>query len=148
MLIHKTNTIHVVGHSLVRTIFTIHLRSKPSNDTGCRHCPPWQYLFSASHPRSESDLYRIRFTSSTCFFRVSVVIFDYYDTIFCVQVGNQNFANYVDASGISFTRVNNRKDPFPILPGTSLGYVHPSNEIHISENTFWESCPGMKLVHS
>jgi len=58
------------------------------------------------------------------------------------RVGNQAFANYVDSTIGSFTRITNLKDPVPIVPGRFLGYYHPSNEAHISENGDWESCPG------
>lgn len=75
------------------------------------------------------------------------------------QVGNQAFADYVD-SHISFTHINNKKDPVPIVPGKPvynysrdvfiymtpsgrfLGYHHPSGEIHIAESNKWLSCPG------
>ncbi|KAK2462711.1 hypothetical protein APHAL10511_005229 [Amanita phalloides] len=57
------------------------------------------------------------------------------------RVGNQAFANYVDAH-VGLTHINNMKDPVPIVPGRLLGYHHPSGEIHISENGSWESCPG------
>jgi len=58
------------------------------------------------------------------------------------RVGNQNFANYVDGNLGSFTRITNMKDPVPIVPGRFLGYHHPSNEVHISENGNWDVCPG------
>ncbi|KAF8347909.1 lipase class 3 family protein [Amanita rubescens] len=57
------------------------------------------------------------------------------------QVGNQAFANYVDAN-LHLTHINNMKDPIPIVPGKFVGYVHPSGEVHITEKGPWESCPG------
>jgi len=57
------------------------------------------------------------------------------------RVGNQAFANYVDAN-VKLTHINNLIDPIPICPGRFLGYVHPSGEIHISENGNWYACPG------
>jgi predicted lipase len=60
------------------------------------------------------------------------------------RVGNQAFADYVDAlqSG-GLTRVNNKRDPIPILPGRFLGFVHPSGEVHIQdESGEWVTCPG------
>jgi len=57
------------------------------------------------------------------------------------RVGNQAFANYVDAH-LSLTHINNKEDIVPIVPGRFLGYVHPSGEVHIMDNNQWVSCPG------
>jgi len=58
------------------------------------------------------------------------------------RVGNQAFANYVDAN-LNVTHITNLKDPVPIIPGILLGYHHPSGEVHITETSLaWESCPG------
>ncbi|KAJ7780286.1 lipase [Mycena maculata] len=57
------------------------------------------------------------------------------------RVGNQAFANYVDAH-LSLTHINNRKDVVPIIPGMDLDYHHPSGEVHIQESGEWDSCPG------
>ncbi|KAJ3494733.1 hypothetical protein NLJ89_g10743 [Agrocybe chaxingu] len=57
------------------------------------------------------------------------------------RVGNQAFADYVDAH-LSLTHINNRKDIVPIVPGRFLGYRHPSGEVHIMNNGQWVSCPG------
>lgn len=57
------------------------------------------------------------------------------------RVGNQAFANYVDAH-LSLTHINNKKDLVPIVPGRFLGYHHPSGEVHITESGSWVSCPG------
>jgi len=57
------------------------------------------------------------------------------------RVGNQAFANYVDAH-VSLTHINNKEDPIPIVPGEFLDYVHPSGEVHIMDNNQWVSCPG------
>ena len=59
-----------------------------------------------------------------------------------LQVGNQDFANYVDAHVSSVTHINNEEDPVPILPGMFLGFHHPSGEVHITDAGVWESCPG------
>ncbi|EPT01111.1 hypothetical protein FOMPIDRAFT_1023431 [Fomitopsis schrenkii] len=58
------------------------------------------------------------------------------------RVGNQQFANYVDALGLSITHINNKKDPVPILPGRFLGFRHPSGEVHIRDSGAWAACPG------
>jgi predicted lipase len=58
------------------------------------------------------------------------------------RVGNQAFANYVDASVHDLTHVNNKEDPIPILPGMFLGFHHPSGEVHIQDSEAWDACPG------
>ncbi|KAK0214948.1 alpha/beta-hydrolase [Armillaria fumosa] len=57
------------------------------------------------------------------------------------RVGNQAFADYVDAH-VSVSHVNNKKDPVPILPGRFLGFHHPSGEKHITDSNAWAACPG------
>nr|VWP02258.1 Uncharacterized protein [Ganoderma boninense] len=66
------------------------------------------------------------------------------------RVGNQAFANYVDAhdSITSITHINNREDPIPILPGRFLGFHHPSGEIHIQDSGEWLACPGQDNTNS
>ncbi|KZP12702.1 alpha/beta-hydrolase [Athelia psychrophila] len=57
------------------------------------------------------------------------------------RVGNQAFADYVDAH-ITLTHINNEEDIVPIVPGRGLGFVHPSGEVHIEDSGEWASCPG------
>ncbi|KAF5312576.1 hypothetical protein D9619_002467 [Psilocybe cf. subviscida] len=57
------------------------------------------------------------------------------------RVGNQAFADYVDAH-LTLTHINNREDLVPIVPGRFLGYAHPSGEVHIKDNSQWISCSG------
>lgn len=57
------------------------------------------------------------------------------------QVGNQAFADYVDAHG-HLTHVNNKKDPAPVVPPRFLGFHHPSGEVHIQDSGAWDRCPG------
>ncbi|KIJ21171.1 hypothetical protein PAXINDRAFT_165906 [Paxillus involutus ATCC 200175] len=57
------------------------------------------------------------------------------------RVGNQAFANYVDAN-LHLTHINNLKDPVPICPGMLLGFVHPAGEVHIESSGEWAACPG------
>lgn len=57
------------------------------------------------------------------------------------RVGNQAFADYVDAH-VSLTHINNKEDPIPTVPGMFLGFVHPSGEVHITDANAWEACPG------
>ncbi|KAK0436915.1 alpha/beta-hydrolase [Armillaria borealis] len=61
------------------------------------------------------------------------------------RVGNQAFADYVDAH-VSVSHVNNKKDPVPILPGRFLGFHHPSGEKHITDSNAWVACPSNILV--
>lgn len=57
------------------------------------------------------------------------------------RVGNQAFADYVDAN-LHLTHINNKEDPIPICPGMSLGFVHPAGEVHIGDSDEWAACPG------
>ncbi|THH17778.1 hypothetical protein EW146_g3101 [Bondarzewia mesenterica] len=57
------------------------------------------------------------------------------------RVGNQAFADYVDAN-LHVTHINNKEDPVPILPGRFLGFHHPAGEVHIMDSNAWVSCPG------
>lgn len=57
------------------------------------------------------------------------------------RVGNQAFANYVDAH-VHLTHINNKEDPIPSLPTLSMGYVHPAGEVHIEDSGEWAACPG------
>lgn len=57
------------------------------------------------------------------------------------RVGNQAFANYVDAM-VHLTHINNEEDPIPICPGMFMGFVHPAGEVHIEDSGEWAACPG------
>ncbi|GJE91299.1 lipase family protein [Phanerochaete sordida] len=57
------------------------------------------------------------------------------------RVGNQAFADYVDAH-LALTHINNKEDPIPTVPGMFLSYVHPAGEVHITDANAWEACPG------
>lgn len=57
------------------------------------------------------------------------------------RVGNQAFANYVDAK-VHLTHINNKEDPIPICPGMFMGFVHPAGEVHIEDSGEWATCPG------
>ncbi|KAI6041882.1 lipase [Pisolithus marmoratus] len=57
------------------------------------------------------------------------------------RVGNQAFADYVDAN-LHLIHINNKEDPIPTLPPMILGYVHPSGEVHIEDSGVWMACPG------
>ena len=63
-----------------------------------------------------------------------------------IQVGNQAFADYIDAHVTSLTRINNKKDPIAIVPGRSLGFHHPSGEVHINSSSAWVACAGKQFA--
>ncbi|KAB5587881.1 Lipase [Ceratobasidium theobromae] len=58
------------------------------------------------------------------------------------RVGNQDFANLIDAKITDFSHVTNLKDLVPIIPGRFLGFVHPSGEKHIVAAGSWYACVG------
>ncbi|KAG7094334.1 hypothetical protein E1B28_007933 [Marasmius oreades] len=61
------------------------------------------------------------------------------------RVGNPDFANFVD-SHVPFTRITNKKDFVPTLPGQKFfspkPFAHPNGELHINADNTWASCPG------
>jgi len=64
------------------------------------------------------------------------------------RVGNQQFADYIDAH-ISLNRITNHKDIVPILPGRFLGFRHPSGEAHIAtKDAVMRSCSGQENTGS
>ncbi|KAJ7027920.1 alpha/beta-hydrolase [Mycena alexandri] len=62
--------------------------------------------------------------------------------------GNQAWADFLDSTvGVKY--MTNQQDPVPIVPPRSLGFQHPSGEIHSldqSQNNF-TSCPGQDNEH-
>ncbi|KDQ51880.1 hypothetical protein JAAARDRAFT_73365 [Jaapia argillacea MUCL 33604] len=49
------------------------------------------------------------------------------------RVGNSHWADLLDTTlQPNFTHVTNQKDPVPNVPPHFMGYVHPSQEVHIS----------------
>ncbi|PCH40107.1 hypothetical protein WOLCODRAFT_23846 [Wolfiporia cocos MD-104 SS10] len=60
------------------------------------------------------------------------------------RVGNPSWADLVDATVSDFTRMNNEKDPIPIVPGRFLGFQHPETEVHIVSEADNDvvACPG------
>lgn len=49
-------------------------------------------------------------------------------TVGCPRVGNPTFANYVENTGITFSRSVNNRDIVPHVPSESFGYLHPGVE--------------------
>ncbi|KAH8082433.1 alpha/beta-hydrolase [Cristinia sonorae] len=48
------------------------------------------------------------------------------------RVGNAAWVSYFDSQIPDFVRINNKKDPVPILPGRGLGFGHTHGEIHLN----------------
>ncbi|KAH9992034.1 alpha/beta-hydrolase [Russula vinacea] len=47
------------------------------------------------------------------------------------RLGNVAWATFFDSQVSNFTRINNKRDPVPVVPGRLLGFRHPATEIHI-----------------
>ncbi|KAI0086523.1 alpha/beta-hydrolase [Irpex rosettiformis] len=58
------------------------------------------------------------------------------------RVGNPEYAAFFDSRVADFERINNEKDPVPIVPGRALGFSHVHGEIHIVSPGNAVSCPG------
>jgi len=57
--------------------------------------------------------------------------------------GNQAWADFLDKQ-VGVTFMTNQNDPVPTVPPRALGFVRPSGEIHVVDDTQqnFESCPG------
>ncbi|KAH7326901.1 alpha/beta-hydrolase [Rhizoctonia solani] len=64
------------------------------------------------------------------------------------RVGNPEFANWFDQTINDFSRVTNKKDVIPILPGRFLGFRHSSGEKHIKSKGKWYACEGQDNTSS
>ena len=60
------------------------------------------------------------------------------------RVGNPAFANFFDSKVKVFTRVDNRDDLVPIVPGRFLGFEHPSGQVHIISDGNAVACSGQE----
>ncbi|KAH9959756.1 Alpha/Beta hydrolase protein [Russula dissimulans] len=59
------------------------------------------------------------------------------------RVGNNTWATFFDSQvSFDYLRLNNKRDPVPIVPSRLLGFMHPSGEIYISQNGSVLVCPG------
>jgi len=58
------------------------------------------------------------------------------------RVGNNTWATFFDSQVVFFLRLNNKRDPVPILPSRLLGFRHPSGEIYVQEDGSVHVCPG------
>lgn len=63
------------------------------------------------------------------------------------RVGNQAFVDFINPRA-NLTRIDNKNDVVPILPGRFLGYAHTNGEIHITNSNGWMSCPGQDNTNS
>ena len=63
------------------------------------------------------------------------------------RVGNEAWAASFDSHIAHFTRMNNRRDPVPIVPDRLLGFRHPRGEIHIQLNGSAVACSGGPFSH-
>lgn len=58
------------------------------------------------------------------------------------RVGNRAWSTFFDSRVSSFTRVNNKYDIVPVVPGRLLGFQHVATEIHIQADGQAVICPG------
>ncbi|EJD47920.1 lipase [Auricularia subglabra TFB-10046 SS5] len=58
------------------------------------------------------------------------------------RLGNQEFADYIDAHFPGTVRFTNKRDLVPTIPGRFTGYAHFSTEIHIREDESIVLCHG------
>jgi Lipase (class 3) len=60
------------------------------------------------------------------------------------RVGNRAWATFFDSRVSNFTRINNKRDPVPVIPGRlfGFGFQHPATEIHIQPDGKAVICPG------
>lgn len=63
------------------------------------------------------------------------------------RVGNQAFVDYINARR-DVSRVVNRADIVPIVPGRFLGFAHVNGEKHILSSLQWVDCPGQDNTNS
>ena len=64
------------------------------------------------------------------------------------RVGNQAFVDYVNSHVADRSRIDNKRDLVPILPGRFLGYAHITGEKHIVDSGAWVDCPGQDSTDS
>lgn len=58
------------------------------------------------------------------------------------RVGNPAWASLFDSMVPDFQRINNERDPIPIVPGISMGFSQVHGEVHIVDPDYVVSCPG------
>ncbi|KAL1742186.1 Alpha/Beta hydrolase protein [Schizophyllum fasciatum] len=60
------------------------------------------------------------------------------------RVGNAAWSDLVGANVDSYARINNMRDPIPVLPTREAAYEHPTGEVHIVERDKWVTCADNK----
>ncbi|QRW16974.1 Lipase (class 3) [Rhizoctonia solani] len=58
------------------------------------------------------------------------------------RVGNDVFADFVNAKVSDVIRITNKRDIVPVLPPLLLGFKHTTGEKHINIDGVWNSCAG------
>jgi len=58
------------------------------------------------------------------------------------RVGNDVWSKFFDSQVSNFTRINNNRDPVPVIPGRRLGFRHVGKEIHIQRDGRAVICNG------
>lgn len=61
------------------------------------------------------------------------------------RVGNAAWSKFFDSKVPDFTRVNNKRDPVPVIPGRGFGpfgFRHVGTEVHIQPDGLAVICPG------
>lgn len=56
-------------------------------------------------------------------------------TFGCPRVGDENFANYVQSTGINIVRSVHKRDFVPQVPPESFGYLHTGVEVWEKEKS-------------
>ncbi|KAF8332639.1 lipase [Cantharellus anzutake] len=106
-------------------------------DTGCKNVWMVGHSLGGAIALLDSVYLPVHLPSNTTF---------YTNTFGMPRVGNQDFADYVDANVKNFARVTNKLDPISIVPGQFLGFHHPSCERHIvtsgTADGDWYNCDG------
>ncbi|CAE6456166.1 unnamed protein product [Rhizoctonia solani] len=58
------------------------------------------------------------------------------------RVGNDVFADFVNAKVSDVVRITNKRDIVPVLPPLLLGFKHTTGEKHINADGVWNNCAG------
>ncbi|KAJ1306644.1 hypothetical protein OPQ81_007639 [Rhizoctonia solani] len=58
------------------------------------------------------------------------------------RVGNDIFADFVNAKISDVVRITNKRDLVPVLPPLLLGFKHTTGEKHANTDGVWNSCAG------
>ncbi|KIJ32819.1 hypothetical protein M422DRAFT_265302 [Sphaerobolus stellatus SS14] len=64
------------------------------------------------------------------------------------RVGNDKFAEFINANFSDLTHINHEEDPVSILSGRALGFEHAHGEVHITDDGVWHACAGHDNTNS